>query len=401
MKTADTLSVIAAGDLSTRAPVDSLIGSGNETAVFRDVRQVLERADVRLVNLENPLTDNGKPIAKAGPNLRGPESAVLLLQAGGFDAAVLANNHMGDFGSEGVRSTLAALDAHGIGHTGAGMTLAEARRPWIARRNGLTLAVLASTENEFGTARDEKPGSNGFDMRRLCMDIRQARRDFDFVLVVMHGGNEHNPVPAPIVVDRYRTLIDIGADAVIGMHPHCPQGYEVYEGKPIVYSTGNFLFGNVSLPDPQNPWYYGYMPHIVFGDGLPQMTIHPYRFSPDGRLICLLTGVEKKHMMDYLGVLSSYIGDPVRLKRHYESWCAYKGPGSSRRLRCEWPPDPARIVTDPAFLTLKNGFTCEAHNDLLKTYLQILTEGRLEEAALGVPDLLDLMSIRLHEDENR
>jgi hypothetical protein len=384
----DTVSVIIAGDLCMREPVGALIGSGREAGMFEEVRSLWDGDDLRIVNLENPLIDGGVPIHKSGPNLKSPENGVGLLIAAGVDAVVLANNHIGDYGDEGVLRTLSILDAHGIGYMGAGANIDMARQPWFVRRKGYTLAVLAAAENEFGTATAERPGSNGLNLRRLCADIAGARDRADFVLVVMHGGNEYNPVPSPVVVDRYRALVDAGADAVIGMHPHCPQGYEIYRDRPIVYSTGNFLFGSAARPDPQDPWYYGYLPRIVLGGVAPALTVHPYRFTPDLTRIHMMTGGEKERMLAYLTEISAYIADPEKLWPHYESWCALQGPKMARWLA--WSPDTPDPGSDSAYLALRNLFTCEAHNDLMKTYLRAVCDGRIAQCEQGIPQVIAL-----------
>ena len=192
-----------------------------------------------------------------------------------------------------------------------------------------------------------------------------------------------------MVVDRFRTLVDAGADAVIGMHPHCPQGYEHYRGKPIVYSTGNFLFGNARISDPRSSWYYGYLPLIVFGGVQPQLTVIPYRFSQNLTEITVLAGKEKAAMMDYLHRLSAFLADPAALQRHYESWCVLMGRDLARWLHYDPDADPLTLPS----LALRNLYTCEAHNDLMKTYLKILCDGRLEECARGIPQIRELQQM--------
>lgn len=384
-----TISVITAGDLCMWPPVDSMIGTGEEASIFAEIRPLFDSADVRLVNLENPLTDTGAPIPKSGPNLRAPEAAVSLLTAAGIDCAILANNHIGDYGPEGVLRTLTVLRESGIGYVGAGGNRCEARAPWIVERNGKTLAVLANGENAFGCAKDGKPGGNGFDLRQMCLDIASARERADYVLVITHAGNEYNPVPAPIVVDWYRTYVDAGADAVIGMHPHCPQGYEIYRNRPIVYSTGNFLFCNKAISDPHALWYYGYMPMIVFGGETPEMTIYPYRFTPEG-CIWPLAGEERERMTAYLERISAVVADKKALRNHFDGWCAMEGHkilhGLNHKPVVPTGPDGSTgPLTDLPSLVMRILLTCEAHNDIAKNYIEILCDGRLDECRQYIP----------------
>ena len=106
----------------------------------------------------------------------------------------------------------------------AGRNLADSYEPWIFEKNGLSLAVLAVAENEFGGATADRPGMAAFSLGRLSQAMDAARRKAAFVIVVIHGGNEYNPLPSPRVIERYRLIARLGADAVIGMHTHCPQG---------------------------------------------------------------------------------------------------------------------------------------------------------------------------------
>lgn len=381
------LSVIVAGDLNMRFPLDKLCGSGAEHIIFSQIQPVLNNADIRIVNLENPLINSGTPIQKAGPNLKGPENGISLLTSAGFDAAILANNHIGDYGQDGVLRTLELLDEYGIGHTGAGSDLTAARKPWISRRKGRTLAVLAAAENEFGMAGRNKPGSYGFNIRMLCNDIAAAKQSNDFVMVVMHGGNEYCPFPAPVVVDRYRMLIDAGSDAVIGMHPHCPQGYEYYNNRPIVYSTGNFLFCKEEITNPKDPWYHGYLPCVIFDDESVDMRLTPYRFSYDGRHIHMLRNTEENNFMQYLERLSHLIEDPEKLWGLYEAWCVIRTGYATFKM---FDPPKADTAT---LLGILDSFSCEAHQDLIKTCLRIYAENRVEECSLKIPDVLELQKI--------
>lgn len=95
-----------------------------------------------------------------------------------------------------------------------------------------------------------KAPARGLRRARAAERHRSGQKTRRLVIVIHHGGNEHQPLPSPHNRARYQDVIDMGADALIGMHPHCPQGWEIYQGKPIVYSTGNFMFraGNSTLP---------------------------------------------------------------------------------------------------------------------------------------------------------
>jgi len=237
-----TLSLAIAGDVCPRNNAEQYIRDGHAKDVLADILPHLDAADLRLVQWETPLCEKKAPISKCGPNLCVHPECVDFLKAGHFDIALLANNHTGDQDAQGTLSTLSVLDANHIRAVGAGKDLASARRPLHLEQNGLKLSIINVAEGEFGLARKDYPGANPLDTLNTLEDIRQEKAISDLVLVVIHGGNEYNPIPSPRMKQTYRAFADAGASAVVNIHPHCPQGMEVYHDVPIIYSPGNFFF---------------------------------------------------------------------------------------------------------------------------------------------------------------
>ncbi len=192
-----------------------------------------------------------------------PESGISFLKAMNTYAVTLANNHIGDYGEGALNNTLKLLTENNIKYAGAGADVSEAYSAVKIFNDGITVSVLSVCENEFGIAEENKAGSAGYNPRLLMNKIKAEKETSDFVIVVFHGGNEFNPLPSPDTKDRYEFICDMGADAVIAGHTHCPQGYETYNGKPIIYSMGNFLFGNSNRTDHRDSWYYGYFTILV------------------------------------------------------------------------------------------------------------------------------------------
>lgn len=149
-------------------------------------------------------------------------------------------------------------------------------------------------ENEFGTAEENRAGSAGYRPRLLMNKIKDEKSVSDLVIVVFHGGNEFDPLPSPNTVERYRMLCDMGADAVIAGHTHCPQGYEIYHGRPILYSMGNFLFRNLQKTNEKDAWYYGYFTILDITRSGISPKIIPYRFDTGGTKITVFEGAEKE-----------------------------------------------------------------------------------------------------------
>ena len=161
----------------------------------------------------------------------------------------LANNHVLDFGPEALLDTIALLDNNGIAHAGAGADEEQARQGALLSVNGLKVALLAYTrpapdwEYPQWAAGPGKPGTVFYrDREKMLADVAGARFAADIVIVSMHWGNEYTYQVSAEQKELGRLLIDAGADLVLGHHPHAPQGIELYRGKPIVYSLGNFLF---------------------------------------------------------------------------------------------------------------------------------------------------------------
>ncbi|WP_375757918.1 CapA family protein [Corallococcus exercitus] len=222
---------------------------------FREVMPIVDSGDLFVVNLECPYTDSTQKLPK-NFNFRARPELVNVLTAGRVGVVSLANNHMMDYGAQGLLDTLAALDAARIPYFGAGRTLAEARRPAVLTVGGLKVAFLGyfflgtrNIEPREVYATDTTPGVAGHfsDVevmeRMLREDIAAAKAQADLVLPFFHWGIEGNTTPEPYQVRLAHAAIDAGAAGVLGSHPHVLQSMELYQGRPVVYSLGNFVFG--------------------------------------------------------------------------------------------------------------------------------------------------------------
>ncbi|MGM9626032.1 MAG: CapA family protein, partial [Eubacteriales bacterium] len=314
------MKLIFTGDLNFRGYRQ--ITEAQCSDILGDVLPYVRDADFRIVNLETPLADekHHTPIKKSGPNLISAPENVIFLQALGADAVTLANNHTGDFGERAVLETMQVLRANGIRFCGAGENTDGAYQACRLEKDGLTVSLLSVCENEFGTATLTNAGSAGYQPRMLLRRIREEIQISDAVIVIFHGGNEHNPLPSPDTQERYRLICDMGADAVVAGHTHCPQGYEIYDGKPIVYSMGNFLFKSSTERAENDGWYYGYMTELTVRNGRIGFRPIPYRFNPEASRIHIFDGDEQQKMLAYIETLSEIIADPVQLERYFCGW---------------------------------------------------------------------------------
>jgi hypothetical protein len=208
------------------------------------VREYLSGADLTLANFENPVIRDSVYHPDA-TTFTGDLRLMPELDQAGIDGVTLGNNHILDAGTTGLDETMDHLDDAGIAHAGAGMDLAEARKPMIFDLEGTKIGILSymgvpyydwawATKTAAGTA----PLVRGV----MEQDIKRLRPKVDLVVVMPHWGIEYMATPEPEQVDLAHAAIDAGADIFIGGHAHWPKGIEMYEGKPIYYGVGNFLF---------------------------------------------------------------------------------------------------------------------------------------------------------------
>lgn len=142
-----------------------------------------------------------------------------------------------------------------------GPNIKEATKPLIVTVNDLRVAILNFAENEWSTAGPDKAGASLLDLIDNYYRIHEAKQKADFLLVILHGGNEYYPFPSPRMKKTCRYFVDIGANAVICHHTHVPSGLEIYQDAPIVYSTGNLLF---DWPERKpEDWCKGYIIELI------------------------------------------------------------------------------------------------------------------------------------------
>jgi poly-gamma-glutamate synthesis protein (capsule biosynthesis protein) len=243
----------------------------------------------------------------------------------------------------------------------------------VFEKDGLRVAVFAVCENEFGTAGEESAGSAGYDLSRVTAAILGARAEGILPIIYFHGGNEECAFPSMGKTELYRHFIDIGASAVIAMHTHCPQGYEIYNGAPIVYSMGNFFFPHAKPKLPN--WYIGYMSVLDITEKGIELSTVPYEFDFDG--IRLLKGEKLDNFQKYIAELNDIIADEKRHRELWNAWCVRWG---MNYYMNHVVYDAALFDDVVRFVRLKNIFSCEAHNELIRDSLILKYRGNLEEA---------------------
>jgi poly-gamma-glutamate capsule biosynthesis protein CapA/YwtB (metallophosphatase superfamily) len=238
------LVLLFAGDVVLSDHVEKFIGD-DLSYILRDWNE-FGAFDFLMVNLEHPITTATARVEKKFNFKMHPRLLPILVNAR-VSIVNLANNHIADYGREGMEDTMRNLEAVGIRYVGAGRNLAEARQPVILEKNGVRIAFLGYYGGGEFAATERLPGFAPRRSRIVVEDVRKARVEADYVVVNFHWGVERAEHPEPEQMVLARQVIDAGADLIVGHHPHVLQGIESYRGKHIVYSLGNFVFGGNSL----------------------------------------------------------------------------------------------------------------------------------------------------------
>jgi poly-gamma-glutamate capsule biosynthesis protein CapA/YwtB (metallophosphatase superfamily) len=257
-----SVAVAFVGDVMLDNGPGHAIASGRDP--FAACAELLLDADFTVGNLECVLGKGGRQVLKAY-SFRGATDSPMYL-ARYFSAVSVANNHALDFGPEGLVECLRILAAAGIPQVGGGADLAAARRPLVLEKHGIRIAIVAA--NGFQAAKSAAtataPGVAPLEEAAILADVAAAREQADFVVPCVHWGPEL--VAEPRAADRRlaRKMIEAGAAAVIGAHPHVTQTVDVHRGAPIVYSLGNFVFDYYPVDPPE---WTGWVATLTFAKG--------------------------------------------------------------------------------------------------------------------------------------
>lgn len=222
------------------------LNSAKDTVLypFQKIASVLRKADIAFANLETPLSDQGRYSGQ----FRTPTSFVEGLKWAGIDVLSTANNHALDAEGIGLVDTKNALQRANIGAVGSGRNLADARLPFIVEKEGLRFAFLSYSQfvdvGSSGFALSDRSGVVPLDPFLIKEDIQRIRDQVNYVVISLHWGVANKQDIHPAARKFAQTIIDAGADIILGHHPHVPRGIEVYKGKAIIYSLGNFIFGH-------------------------------------------------------------------------------------------------------------------------------------------------------------
>ena len=396
------VSVAVSGDICPWKSAEPMILEGKSAEILKGIQPALDKADLRIAQWETVITDKLNPIVKAGPNLSVKPGVEAFLTAGKFDVALLANNHTGDHGPSEEVSTLNYLHAAGIKTVGAGFCEEDARKPLHLEKNGYAFSILNFCETEFGTSWEDHAGTNAMDEFANLLQIEEESKKYDIVIVIIHGGNEHNPIPSPRMKKLYRAFAKAGATMVMNIHTHCPQGIEVIDNVPIIYSPGNFFFSDMGELDLSNFWWSGYLPRVSFdAEGAYAVEITPFYFAPDPWRIVALEGGQRQWFLDYVDKISALMktdGD-----HWFDVWCASR---FTMPLGWVYTSPAEALAKDPndadglkRFPGLRHMLTCQAHNELSRRCFLLIERGKIDALKAEIPALTELRTARFAEQK--
>jgi len=240
---------------------DVFITKPQNVSIDKSVIDLFNGCQYRVVNLEGPINGGEEivPPKKSGSSLKQPTSIIGFLKSLNVDAVTLSNNHIMDYGEQGYLHTIKYLKD--IATIGAGKWQ-DAYRMHVIEAENQSIGILNYCEMQFGMLYDDWTQNNNtigcawINYHKVEDIIRESRAKVDYLICICHAGVEEINIPLPEWRDKYRSLIDCGCDAIICHHPHIVQGIEIYNGKPIHYSLGNFCFRK-DIPSQDKEWNTG------------------------------------------------------------------------------------------------------------------------------------------------
>lgn len=359
---------------------DIVIKKDLESFLSKEIENIVKKHDVVSCNFEGPLlTPNSNPILKVGPNICQHPRASEILMKSGFNLINLANNHIFDYGKEALNHTLKNFSK--IDVVGAGNSSIEAYKLKIITRKGIKIGFFSFAEWGFGvTTNKDKLGFAWINHISVNQKIKSAKKVVDILIIQVHAGVEEVNLPLPEWKRRYQQLIELGADLVIGHHPHIAQGWEIYKKRYIFYSLGNFYFeGDKKNTD----WNRGYMVSVnINKKKIINSKVIPIRKEKDvvelynnpdfnEHLVKLCNDISDKRYMKKINLQS--------LKLWRERYNRYfKSPKIKERIKNFLKPFFGRKKTSRE-LILFHFFKIESHYFTIKRALEFLSKKENEQ----------------------
>lgn len=298
-KESNQISISIAGDLCLTEDgfvIDHYDKVGSlEECISPEILEITNGTDLFYVNHEYTISDRGTPLSGKYYTFRAKPERMSILKEMGTDIVSLANNHVYDYGAEALYDTADLLDEAEIPYVGGGRNIEEAKQPVYMIVNGIKIGFVAASNGErikyTPQATETTPGIlRAYDTTEYNEVIQKASKECDYLIAYIHWGTEDSNYLNEDQKRWGREFLASGADIVIGGHPHVLQGIEYVDGKPIIYSLGDFWFNHETK-------YTGLLKLNINLEGLQEMSFVP----------CLQTGF-----------MTQYLSEPEKQQELYD-----------------------------------------------------------------------------------
>lgn len=267
--------------------------------IASDLQADMVNADICMANNEFSFSTRGTPMEDKQFTFRVNPSYVKVLNELGLDIVSLANNHALDYGKDALSDTFDTLDKAGIFYSGAGADRQRASKAYYKDLGDTKVGILSASRviPVAGWNIDiDSPGMLcTYGTEAILKAIKETKQSCDYLVVYVHWGVERMELPEDYQHSLAKKYIDAGADLVVGTHPHVPQGIEYYNGKPIIYSLGNYIF-NINMPS-------AYAINVMLNsEGAPSVQVIPV--TSNNCHLHKSEGSDKKSKLKYLESIS-------------------------------------------------------------------------------------------------
>lgn len=367
------VNVLICGDFYPNDRVNDLLNLKKYNEIFSDYKFIIEAADYSIVNLEAPIVEgNNIPTIKLGPSLKCQNNVLDVLKYAGFSMITLANNHFYDYGDVGVNDTINYCKRLNIDFVGGGVNIQEAQQIVYKNIKEKKIAFINICENEFSIANEIHGGSNPLNPINNYCQIKKARQNADYVVLITHGGHEYYPLPSPRMKATFRFFVDAGANVVVNHHQHCFSGYEIYNGIPIFYGLGNFSFDWEGKRN--SVWNEGYGVLFSFEKDDIAFSLHPFIQGNVNPGIVLMNDEQKDEFNKKIKELNHIITNDELLEKAFTELVLSRGkefltvlePYENKYIRYLFRKGliPS-LLSKKKKLRLLNTIRCESHRDVL------------------------------------
>jgi poly-gamma-glutamate synthesis protein (capsule biosynthesis protein) len=310
----ERIKILITGDYHvTNKMADYLEKQDKPAEVFGDFQDKILKADIAITNIEFPVTESTNQFIKVGMTAKARPTCLRALQDAKFSIATVGNNHSYDYKQEGIEDTISNCKSYGLDTVGTGLDYESSRRILYKDIKGKNIAFLNFAENEFSTSNLYRGGANPLDIIENVKDIRKAKQNADYVIVIIHGGPDFSHYPNPSMVKQNRFYAEEGASAVVCHHTHWVSGYEKHQGVPIFYSLGNFTYPIKNETERNETLVL----ELLLDEGEVDFNVTAGFFNVDKMRSEFITDEKLEVFNERMELINNTLHDPVLLKKKW------------------------------------------------------------------------------------